>query len=323
MKNIKIVIGENMVKNIKKILPLIVISYAALMILVFLDGGKMYGTNADWLNQHIVFPDAFRKHFYESENLFTNFIYNIGGGQNIFNFVYYGYLNPVILISYFLPFVDMTTYVMVASGCLYVSMGVMMYVFIKHHYGKMYGYTFEHEATYEKMCLVNDAVYIAKYADPELCKDLYGYIPGDNKKKGGKWTATGTQFAVPYVFKSLFSHELITIDDMCETKSVKTEMYLDYQRFDEHNYCFVGKVGSFCPVVPEADGGILVRKALDKNGNVKYDAVTGTKGYRWLQADVVRERGDINIIDRSFYKNLVDDAIESIGKYVDPEAFMD
>ena len=28
-------------------------------------------------------------------------------------------------------------------------------------FGKKYGYTFEHEATYERMCLVNDAVYIA------------------------------------------------------------------------------------------------------------------------------------------------------------------
>ena len=138
-------------------------------------------------------------------------------------------------------------------------------------FGKKYGYEFEHEATYSKMCLVNNAVYIAKYADPDICKGLYGYIPGDNRKKGGKWTATGTQFAVPYVFKSLFSHELITIDDMCETKSVKTEMYLDYLKDEEHNYCFVGKVGSFCPVIPEADGGLLVRKALDKNGNVKYE----------------------------------------------------
>ena len=32
-------------------------------------------------------------------------------------------------------------------------------------YGKRYGYTFEHEATYDRMCLVNDAVYIAKYKD--------------------------------------------------------------------------------------------------------------------------------------------------------------
>ena len=76
-------------------------------------------------------------------------------------------------------------------------------------YGKMYGYNFEHEATYDRMCLVNDAVYIAKY-------------------QNGEWTATGTQFQVPYVFKKLFSHEEITFDDKCETKSVsKGSIYLD------------------------------------------------------------------------------------------------
>jgi len=95
-------------------------------------------------------------------------------------------------------------------------------------FGRKYGYEFEHEATYKKMCLVNNAVYIAKYASKEECEKMYGYIPGNNKKKENKWTATGTQFAVPYVFKTLFSHEEITIDDMCETKSVKSSMYLDF-----------------------------------------------------------------------------------------------
>ena len=75
-------------------------------------------------------------------------------------------------------------------------------------YGREYGYEFEHEATYEKMCLVNDAVYIAKYKD-------------------GDWTATGTQFAVPYVFKTLFSKEPIEFEDLCETKSVTTSLHLD------------------------------------------------------------------------------------------------
>ncbi len=41
-------------------------------------------------------------------------------------------------------------------------------------YGKLYGYNFEHEATYDRMCLVNDAVYIARYATVEKCCDLYG-----------------------------------------------------------------------------------------------------------------------------------------------------
>lgn len=94
-------------------------------------------------------------------------------------------------------------------------------------FGERYGYFFEHEATYDRMCLVNNAVYIAKYATEEKCQELYGYVPGDNKKKGGQWTATGAQFAVPYVFKTLFSKEPICFEDMCETKSVTSALYLD------------------------------------------------------------------------------------------------
>ena len=95
-------------------------------------------------------------------------------------------------------------------------------------FGERYGYTFEHEATYDRMCLVNDAVYIAKYKDADDCKKMYGYIPGDNEEHSNQWTATGTQFAVPYLFKTLFSHEKIEFVDMCETFSVsKGDLYLD------------------------------------------------------------------------------------------------
>ena len=94
-------------------------------------------------------------------------------------------------------------------------------------YGKRYGYTFEHEATYDKMCLVNDAVYIAKYDTPEACMAKYHYIPGEIKDHANQWTATGKQFAVPYVFKKLFSHEPILFSDLCETFSVSGALYLD------------------------------------------------------------------------------------------------
>lgn len=95
-------------------------------------------------------------------------------------------------------------------------------------FGLRYGYIFEHEATYEKMCLVNEAVLISKYQTVDKCKELYGYIPGDNKKKEGQWSAVGKQFAVPYVFKKLFSKEPITFEDTCETFAVqKGDLYLD------------------------------------------------------------------------------------------------
>ena len=224
-------------------------------------------------------------------------------------------------------------------------------------FGKKYGYTFEHEATYDRMCLANNAVYIAKYKEAADCEELYGYSPGDNKKKGGKWTATGTQFQVPYVFKTLFSGEEITFDDMCETKSVSTALYLDMnenlpdvskaeKELDKveseykkgllsdtsfetlvseikpdvekgHNYIFIGRVGQFCPIVSGAGGGLLVR---EKSG--KYYAVSGTKDYRWLESEMVKELKKEKDIDRSYYDKLVDEAIATISKYGDYEWFV-
>lgn len=201
-------------------------------------------------------------------------------------------------------------------------------------YGKLYGYNFEHEATYDRMCLVNDAVYIAKYATVERCCELYGseYVNSakdickNNKKHPGDWTATGTQFQVPYVFKKLFTRESIEFGDMCETKQVSTNLYLDMNEDlseGEHNYQFIGKVGLFCPIQPGHGGGILVREAVDKEGNVKYDNATGAKGYRWLEAEVVKNLELESYIDRHFYDDLVTAAAETIASYGDLEAFVD
>ncbi len=179
-------------------------------------------------------------------------------------------------------------------------------------FGRKYGYEFEHEATYNKMCLVNDAVYIAKY-------DSKG-VRNKGGKDANKWTATGAQFKQPYVFKKLFSKEEIEFDDMCETKEVKTALYLDMNENlpeGEHSYRFIGKVGQFCPMVPGVNAGILLSKA-DEN---KYVAAVGSKGYRWLESMEVEERGLQSKIDRSYYDKLVDAAVESISEYGDFEWF--
>lgn len=216
-------------------------------------------------------------------------------------------------------------------------------------YGKQYGYTFEHEATYDRFCLVNDAVYIAKYKDG---------------KNAGEWTATGTQFQIPYVFKKLFSKEEIIFEDMCETKSVTSALYLDmneglldvsdYEKeldklnkteipievdalndmenkcreLEEHitkghNYRFIGKVGQFCPIKEGCGGGVLLRETTNKKtGEKGYAAATGSKGYRWLESEMVSELGKEADIDRSYYDKMVDEAVESITKYGDFEWFV-
>ena len=217
-------------------------------------------------------------------------------------------------------------------------------------FGKKYGYTFEHEATYDRMCLVNNAVYIAKYKDPAECEKLYGYIPGDNKKHGGEWTATGTQFAVPYVFKKLFTKEKIVFDDMCETFSVaKGDLHLDMnerlpdvtalekelttlvkkninpERQEElkelidkgHDLRFVGRVGQFSPILPGNNAGILYRVNDGKNY-----AASGTTGFRWLESEMVKELGMEDKVDRSFYDKLANDAIDAIAAVGDYEWFV-
>ena len=229
-------------------------------------------------------------------------------------------------------------------------------------FAKKYGYTFEHEATYDRMCLVNDSTYIARYMDPAKCQHMYGYIPGDNKKAEVKkkwWTPTGAQFMQPYVFKTLFSKEPIEFKDLCETKSVTTALYLDYnerlpdvilfekelaarkknsedkpvrlnqalvdytdEQLEEeiakgHNYKFVGKVGLFSPVQSGCGGGLLM---AGREG--KYSAAVGTKGYRWLESEMIKNCGLEDKIDIGYYRHLVDEAIENISKYGDFEWFV-
>lgn len=168
------------------------------------------------------------------------------------------------------------------------------------NYGKDYGYTFEVESVYERFCLVNNAVYIAK-------------------EKDGKWTATGKQFQVPFVFKTLFSHEPLIFEDFCETKEVKKgDMYLNMRKDDKDNYVFIGRVGRFTPV---KDGGILCRKIGDK-----YHAVTGTKRtngdpYLWLESEAVKDKWEKieEIVDKSYYERLVNEAVKTISNYGDFE----
>lgn len=57
----------------------------------------------------------------------------------------------------------------------------------------------------------------------------------------------------------------------------------------------------------------------EKDG--KFYAAAGSKGYRWLESEMVRELKSTDDIDRSYYDNLVDEAVETISQYGDFEWF--
>jgi len=165
--------------------------------------------------------------------------------------------------------------------------------------GEERGYTFSHETTYQKFCLVNDAVYVAK----------------DDRG----WTAVGAQFQHPYVFKQLFSHEPLDFNDLCETKNVvKGRIYLDMAGTGEvEDMIHIGRTGSFMPV--RYDGGILWRV----NEGKKYKVV-GTKDYIWVEREVAQHRNQIDELftDMDYFDTLKQDAVKAIEQFVPFEDFI-
>ena len=186
-------------------------------------------------------------------------------------------------------------------------------------FGKQYGYTFEHEATYDRMCLVNKAVYIAKYADKDWCQEKYGYIPSKNKKSSGEWTATGAQFQNGYVYKTCFTHDPLVFRDLCEPRAVKSALYL-IDEDDTSKMKFVGKVGLFCPIRKEDGGRKLMTETIKKGGEIGYNSVTGCKDYYWIESEELGE--DMSKVDLSYFNSLVKDAKEAINLYGDYEWFV-
>lgn len=223
-------------------------------------------------------------------------------------------------------------------------------------FAKKYGYEMEHEATYERICLLDKAQYVAAYASPEFCEDIYGYIPSDNlkhfKKHDHPWTTTGDAFQQPYIFKTLFSGEPIEFQDRCTVNTVKTAIYLDmnedlpdvsdgekeaerrkynaehpderpkklsdnFKSFTDedlknyiskgHDYQFIGRNGNFFPVRPGVGGGILYRT---KDG--KYDSVAGSKGFRWMEAERVKEMHMEDEYDPLYFDKMIDDVLDAV-----------
>ena len=91
----------------------------------------VFGAKVDWISQHSVFPDYFRKQFYETGELFPEFARNLGAGQNIYNFSYYGLLSPLILPSYLLPFVKMADYLMAVQILCLIASVLLMYAWLR------------------------------------------------------------------------------------------------------------------------------------------------------------------------------------------------
>lgn len=109
----------------------LLLSFTAGILLLIHKAGYLYGSEVDWVSQSSVLPEYFRQKFYATGNLFPNYAMNLGGGQNIYAFSYYGLLSPVILLSYLLPWVSMTDYIMAAGMAAVFISGLLVYHWLR------------------------------------------------------------------------------------------------------------------------------------------------------------------------------------------------
>mgnify|MGYP004538760055 FL=1 len=104
------------------------------LVLVFVVSNTMYlyGSQLDWYAEHVTIPEYFRTLFYHTKDLFPDFAANIGSGQNIYNLSYYGLLSPITLISYLLPNVNMTNYMIISTIITVIISTILLYIFLKN-----------------------------------------------------------------------------------------------------------------------------------------------------------------------------------------------
>lgn len=93
---------------------------------------SIFGSNLDWLNQHVAIADYFRQNFYKTHQLIPDAFNNLQASTNAFSFSYYGMFRPDILISYLFPTISMTYFVVGYSTLLWSSTGVFCFEWLKN-----------------------------------------------------------------------------------------------------------------------------------------------------------------------------------------------
>lgn len=118
--------------KVKRYIPYLLLTGLILFFCwMFVGRYGIFGAKVDWLSQHSVLPDYFRQQFYATGKLFPEFAANLGGGQNIYHFAYYGLYSPLILPSYLLSFVKMSDYIMAVSITGLTASVLLFYYWLK------------------------------------------------------------------------------------------------------------------------------------------------------------------------------------------------
>lgn len=111
--------------------------YPASLIIIFIiltsviiPAGCVYGSNTDWLSQHVTLAESIRTACLEQNTLLPSWI-GLGGGANGFQFAYYGFLRPDIILGCLFPMVPMLNIIICYMLLLYITSVLLCYVWLR------------------------------------------------------------------------------------------------------------------------------------------------------------------------------------------------
>ena len=118
--------------KVKRYIPYLLLTGLTLFFCrMFVGRYGIFGAKVDCSVSIVWLPDYFRQQFMQPESYFPNLRANLGGGQNIYHFAYYGLYSPLILPSYLLPFVKMSDYIMAVSITGLTASVLLFYYWLK------------------------------------------------------------------------------------------------------------------------------------------------------------------------------------------------
>lgn len=124
----------------KRMIPrryiLIIMATAGILVLLQICRSTIAGSRVDWISQHTAIADYFRKRFYQTHNLFPQYAAELGGGQNIYYFAYYGLYNPLYMLSWLFPFLSMETWFQIIGFFTHSADGIICFLWLKEYAGE-------------------------------------------------------------------------------------------------------------------------------------------------------------------------------------------
>lgn len=112
--------------------PILLCTLLTILLIIVTPNGMIYGSETDWLSQHISIADHIRNVCYETKQILPEYS-ALGAGSNMFMFAYYGILRPDVLIGLLLPAISMQNIIIGYSIIgIYASMLLCYYWLNKH-----------------------------------------------------------------------------------------------------------------------------------------------------------------------------------------------